>query len=118
MELARQGVFARQQADQAVADADARSASVGADRAAIESAGSAVDADRVALDNAKLQLAYCYIYSPVDGRTGNISVKEGNLVKAKDIELVTITQIQPVYVTFTVPEKQLATIREGCAPAN
>jgi multidrug efflux system membrane fusion protein len=47
----------------------------------------------------------------VDGRSGNISVKEGNLVKANDVELVTIMQIQPVYVTFTVPEQQLDAIR-------
>jgi multidrug efflux system membrane fusion protein len=48
----------------------------------------------------------------VDGRSGNISVKEGNLVKATDVELVTLTQIQPVYVTFTVPERELPAIQE------
>ena len=114
-ELARQGVFSREQSDQVASTADSLAASVNADRAAIESSRSAIAADQSALDNAKLQLSYCYIYSPVDGRSGNISVKEGNLVKATDIELVTLTQIQPVYVTFTVPEKQLSAIRERMA---
>jgi len=110
--LAKQGVVSRQQADQAVSDADSRTAALNADKAAIDSARSAVVADRAALSNAKLQLSYCSIYSPVDGRSGNISVKVGNLVKATDVELVTVTQIQPIYVTFTVPEKRLPAIRE------
>ena len=111
-ELARQGVFSREQAEQVSTDADARRETLAADRAAIESARSSVNADRASLDNAKLQLSYCYISSPVDGRTGNIAVKEGNLVKANDIEMVSIMQIQPVYVTFPAPEKQLGAVRE------
>jgi membrane fusion protein, multidrug efflux system len=110
--LARQGIFSRQQADQAVSAADSRTAALSADHAAIESARSAIQADRAGISNAKLQLGYCSIFSPVDGRSGNISVKEGNLVKATDVELVTLTQIQPIYVTFTVPEKNLPAIRE------
>src|SRR5262249_11066852 len=110
--LAKQGVFSRLQADQAASDADSRTAALRADQAAIESARSALKADEASLSNAKLQLGYCSICSPVDGRSGNISVKEGNLVKATDVELVTLTQIQPIYVTFTVPEKQLPAIRE------
>ena len=111
-DLAKQGIFSREQSDQATSNADAQAATLQADQAAIQSSRSAIIADKSALDNAKLQLSYCYIYSPVDGRSGNISVKEGNLVKATDIELVTITQIQPVYVTFTAPEKQLDAIRQ------
>lgn len=114
-ELAKQGVFSREQSDQVASTAESMSASVAADRAAIDSSRSAIAADQSALDNAKLQLSYCYIYSPVDGRSGNISVKEGNLVKATDIELVTVTQIQPLYVTFTVPERHLAEIRQRMA---
>lgn len=111
-ELARQGVFSRQQADQATSDADSRRETLAADRAAIESSKAAVAAGRAAIDNAKLQLSYCYIHSPVDGRTGNIAVKEGNLVKANDIEMVSVMQIQPVYVTFPVPERQLGAVRD------
>jgi len=116
--LAKQGVVSRQQADQTVSDADSRTAALKADKAAIESARSAMEADRASLSNAKLQLSYCSIYSPVEGRSGNISVKEGNLVKATDVELVTVTQVQPIYVTFTVPEKQLPAIRERMRSGN
>jgi multidrug efflux system membrane fusion protein len=112
MELMKQGVFSKEQGDQANYNAEALSEQVHADRAAIESSQSAIGADQAALDNAKLQLSYCYIYSPTDGRSGNMSVKEGNLVKLNDIELVTIAQIQPVYVTFTIPESQLHGVRE------
>ncbi len=117
-ELGRQGVFSRLQSDQAVSDAESRTASVRADKAAIDSSRSALEADRAALSNARLQLSYCSIVSPVDGRTGNISVKEGNLVKATDVELVTIAQIQPVYVTFAVPEKNLPAIRDRLRSGN
>jgi multidrug efflux system membrane fusion protein len=111
-ELMKQGVFSKEQGDQANSNAQALGEQVHADRAAIESARSAIGADQSALDNAKLQLSYCYIYSPTDGRSGNMSVKEGNLVKLNDIELVTIAQIQPVYVTFTIPEGRLHSVRE------
>ncbi len=112
VDLAKQGIFSREQSEQATSSADALTASVNADKAAIESAQSSIVADRSSLDTARVQLSYCYITSPVDGRSGNISVKEGNLVKASDIELVTIMQIQPVYVTFTAPEKRIEYIRQ------
>lgn len=110
--LAKEGVFSREQSEQVNSNAESQSASVNADQAAIESARSSIAADQSSLDNAKLNLAYCFIYSPVDGRSGNVSVKEGNLVKANDIELVTLLQIQPVYVTFTIPERQLGAVQE------
>ena len=110
-DLAKQGVFSKEQSEAMSSDAQAKAESVKADLAAIESARSSMNADRAALDNAKLQLGYCFIYSPVNGRTGNISVKEGNLVKANDVELVSIMQVEPIYVTFTVPESQLPGIR-------
>jgi multidrug efflux system membrane fusion protein len=111
-ELVKQGVFSKEQGEQAGTNAQALSEQLQADRAAIESARSSIGANQAALDNAKLQLSYCYIYSPTNGRSGNLSVKEGNLVKLNDIELVTIAQIQPVYVTFMIPERQLHAVRE------
>lgn len=111
-DLAKEGVFSKEQSDQANSTAESQAALLAADRASIESARSAITADQATINNAKLQLAYCSIYSPIDGRTGNISVKEGNLVKATDIELVTIMQVNPVYVTFTVPERQLDAVRD------
>jgi multidrug efflux system membrane fusion protein len=118
LELVKQGVFSKEQGEQATSTAQALTEQLRADRAAIDSAKSAIVANQAALDNAKLQLNYCYIYSPTDGRSGNMSVKEGNLVKLNDIELVTITQIQPVYVTFTVPERQLPAVRERMKTGN
>lgn len=77
-----------------------------------EAARAVVAADRAAVENARLQLAYCEIRSPLDGRTGSLQVHVGNLVKANDTTpLVTINQITPVYVTFSVPESQLGDVR-------
>lgn len=72
----------------------------------------AVQADKAALEDAKVQLTYCSIYSPINGRTGYLQVHRGNMVKANDNPpLVTINQIQPIYTTFTVPEQFLSEIR-------
>lgn len=113
--LFEQGVLSRDQADQIHSDADARAEGVRADQAAIESARAAVNADKAAIDNIKLQLNYCSIRSPIDGRTGNLAVKQGNLVKATDVELVTINQVHPIYVTFSVPEDKLPEVRQHLA---
>src|SRR5579884_1496299 len=65
-----------------------------------------VAADRAAVDNARVQLHYCTIYAPIDGRTGSLQEHVGNTVKANaDTPMVTINQIQPTYVTFSVPEQ-------------
>jgi len=72
-------------------------------------------ADRAAIDNARLQLEYCNIASPIEGRTGNVLVKEGNVIKANDVPLVTINQIHPIYVSFSVPEKEFPEINKRMA---
>ena len=72
----------------------------------------AVAADRAAVENAAVQLEYCTIRSPIDGRTGKLMEHEGNLVKANaDTSLVVINQIDPIYVTFSVPEQNLPEIK-------
>jgi membrane fusion protein, multidrug efflux system len=71
-----------------------------------------VQADEAAVENARLQLEYTAIMSPIDGRTGAIAVQKGNVVKANDVPLVTINQITPIYVTFSVPEQDLANIKK------
>jgi multidrug efflux system membrane fusion protein len=77
-----------------------------------EASRAVVAADRAAVQNAQLQLGYCEIRSPLDGRTGSLQVQAGNLVKANDTTpLVTINQITPIYVTFSVPESQLGDVR-------
>jgi multidrug efflux system membrane fusion protein len=71
-----------------------------------------VQADEAAVENARLQLEYTTIMSPIDGRTGAIAVQKGNVVKANDVPLVTINQVTPIYVTFSVPEQDLANIKK------
>jgi multidrug efflux system membrane fusion protein len=75
----------------------------------------ALAADRSAIDNARLQVEYCHIASPIDGRTGNVLVKEGNVIKANDVPLVNINQIHPIYVAFSIPEKEFPAINKRMA---
>jgi membrane fusion protein, multidrug efflux system len=115
-DLNNQGIVPRQTAEQYQTDQQALEASVQADRAAIDNAKAAIRADQANIDNARLQLSYCSIYSPITGRTGNLQVYPGNLVKANDVPiLVVINQISPVYVSFSVPEKYLGNIKEELA---
>jgi multidrug efflux system membrane fusion protein len=87
-----------------------------ADQAAIESARAAIAADKASVETARLNLEYCQIRSPIDGRTGSLQVKTGTLIKAQaDTAMVTINQIFPTYVTFSVPEDQLGDIRKSVA---
>jgi membrane fusion protein, multidrug efflux system len=114
-ELLQKGLLAPDSAEQINAQAKAASEAVRADRAAIDSMQANIAADQAALDRAKLQLEYCTIRSPIDGRTGQLIVKQGNVVKATDMELVTINQLHPIYVTFTVPEINLPLIKTRMA---
>ncbi len=92
------GIVSRDQFDRFRTDADALDAAVRADKAAVE--------------NAKIQLSYCSIYSPVDGLTGSLLVHEGNVVKANDASLVVINRLSPIYVTFSVPEQYFSEIKK------
>src|SRR5262249_1311958 len=65
------------------------------------------------VESAKLQVGYTQIKSPIDGRTGNLMAKAGNLVTANTTELITITQVTPVYVTFSLPAEHLNEVRKG-----
>ncbi|UCF89808.1 MAG: efflux RND transporter periplasmic adaptor subunit [Desulfobacterales bacterium] len=71
-----------------------------------------LEGDRAAVENARLQLSYCYIRAPLSGRTGSLLVDEGSQIKANDDRgLVDITQIAPIYVSFSVPQKELGRIQ-------
>ena len=101
-------------------EADVRSAeeTVRADEAAVRSAEQTVRADEAALENARVQLGYATIRSPIDGRTGSLMLNQGNVVRAagtSDTALLTINQIQPIYVSFTVPQQQLPAINRYMA---
>ena len=113
--LIQKGVVARQQYEKFRTDADALEATVLADRAAIENAEAAVRADRAGIENAKIQLGYCFIRSPMDGRTGSLLIQQGNLIKAEDIHLVVIHQVIPIYVAFSIPEQYLSEIKKYMA---
>ncbi|HSS44619.1 MAG TPA: efflux RND transporter periplasmic adaptor subunit [Thermoanaerobaculia bacterium] len=78
---------------------------------------STVKADEAAVENARLQLLYCTVTAPISGRTGAVLVYPGNQVKGNDDKpLVVLNQIQPVYVSFSVPESSLAEIRRHVRP--
>jgi multidrug efflux system membrane fusion protein len=81
-----------------------------------DAAEAVVDADQAAVENAKVQLSYCYIYSPVNGRVGSLLVNEGNLVRVNDgTPLLVINQLVPINVSFSVPEQYLADIKQRMA---
>jgi membrane fusion protein, multidrug efflux system len=111
-QLAKEGVISKDQNDTYQTTSLVSDEAVRADQAAINSAQASVVSDRSAIETAKLNLSYCYIRSPIDGRAGSLLVQAGNLVKANDTTaLVNINQIQPVYVTFSAPEQLLPEIR-------
>src|SRR5262245_2161119 len=62
------------------------------------------------VETARLQLDYTTIRAPMDGRTGNLLVQAGNVVKANEGDLVVIAQVRPIYVSFAVPELQLSAV--------
>jgi multidrug efflux system membrane fusion protein len=114
-ELFQAGVISKDQAEQLRAGADASAQAVNADQAAIASARAAIGASTATAENAKVQLSYTTIYSPIDGRTGNLTVKQGNVVTANNMDMMTINQVEPIYVTFSVPEAQLPAIKKYMA---
>ncbi len=124
--LAEQGLIARDQYDQIRTNFLALQATVAADRAAVENAKASAQAaeamvenaraairvNEAMVDTARLQLGYTTIKAPMEGRTGNLLVQSGNVVKGNDDNpLVVIAQVRPVYVSFGVPEQYLTEIR-------
>jgi multidrug efflux system membrane fusion protein len=110
-ELSKGGLTSKSQFDQSKTNADVAQASAKATQATIESARAALRSDEVAIDTAKLNLNYCEIHAPISGRTGNLLVHAGNLVKVNDVPLVVIHQVSPIFVDFSVPEQHLGAIR-------
>jgi multidrug efflux system membrane fusion protein len=99
--LLAKGVSSKAEKEKREADADALAALVRADEAAVE--------------NAQLQLGYCTIRSPISGRTGELLVDQGNLVKANDVPLVVINQIRPIEVRFAVTQAELPEVKAAMA---
>jgi membrane fusion protein, multidrug efflux system len=88
------------------------------DRAQIENFQGAVAKDQAAIDLAKLNLEYCYVRSPNDGRTGRRLVDPGNYVATGGATLVNIQLQDPVYVDFTISENDLAQLRQNLGQGN
>jgi len=97
--LEKQGIVSHEQAEQLRAQAKADA--------------SAVEADKAAVDAARVQLHYTDIVAPINARTGALMINLGNLVKANDTPyLLQLNQVTPIYVTFSVPESNLDRVRQ------
>ncbi len=108
------GFVAREQYDQFLTGLKTAEATIEADQAAVATAKALIRADEAMVETAKLNLAYTEIRSPIDGRTGSLMLHEGNVVRSggtTDSTLLVINQIQPIYVSFTVPQQQLPAIK-------
>ena len=80
-------------------------------RANVDQLTAQVQVDQAAVDNARTQLDYTRITSPIEGRTGIRLIDPGNIVHAAGTTgIVVVTQVQPISVVFTVPEEDLATV--------
>ena len=132
--LVEQGVVSREQYDQAQSNADSLKATVEADRATIHSAEEAIKVDMAAVDSAKVELSYCYIHSPIDGRAGQRLVDIGNVVSpggsggssatsssstggtggasSNSNTLLVIERIDPIYADFTISQDNLANVQQ------
>jgi membrane fusion protein, multidrug efflux system len=111
--LQQRGLIATESSEQVRSQANAMQESVRADRAAIENVRAILEVDQHALTAAKLQLSYATIYSPIEGRTGAVMLKPGNLIKSADAPIVIVNQTNPIYVNFTVPQQYWQEIKKN-----
>jgi membrane fusion protein, multidrug efflux system len=101
-DLIQKEYISQEQFDQAKANADAQTAALKADQAAVE--------------NARLNLSYCSIHAPLTGVAGSLLFNQGAQIKANDDKaMVTINRVQPIYVSFSVPEQNLSAIKKYSA---
>ena len=129
-DLVDHGVAPREQYEQLRANADSLNATVDADRAAVKSADETIKVDAAAIESAKVQLSYCYIRSPIDGRAGQRLVDVGNVVSpggsggnnsasnsgtgasAGTNALLVIQRLDPIYADFTISQNNLTSVQE------
>ncbi|MGD0498040.1 MAG: efflux RND transporter periplasmic adaptor subunit [Bryobacteraceae bacterium] len=110
-DLMKEGLASRSQYDQSKASAGVARETARATEASIDSAKAALQSDEAAIAAATLNVGYCQIRAPISGRTGNVLVHAGNLVKVNDAPLVVIHQVAPIFVSFSAPEERVAAIR-------
>src|SRR6185369_1788522 len=121
--LVEQGVVAKEQYEQLRADYDSLRANSDAARAAVHSADETVKADNASIETAKVQLSYCFIRSPIDGRAGQRLVDIGNVVNpggpgnsesnaVSSNALLVIERLNPIYADFTISQNNLSHVQE------
>ena len=110
-QLNKENLASKLAADQARTTLDVNRATAHASEAMVNTARATLTSDQSAVAKAKLDLSYCEIHAPISGRTGNLLVHPGNLVKENDVALVVIHQVEPIFVSFGVPEDHLGAIR-------
>jgi membrane fusion protein, multidrug efflux system len=110
-QLNKENLASKMAADQARTTLDVNRATARASEAMVNTARATLASDQSAVAKAKLDLSYCTIPAPISGRTGNLLVHPGNLVKENDVALVVIHQVEPIFVNFGVPEDHLGAIR-------
>lgn len=124
--LVEQGVVAREQYEELRANLDSLNATVEAARSAVRSAEEAIRVDAAAIESAKVQLSYCFIHSPIDGRAGQRLVDVGNVVNpggpgGASAEgsatppanaLLVIERLDPIYADFTISQGNLTTVQD------
>lgn len=120
--LVEQAVVPREQYEELRANYDSLKANVEAARAAVRSADEEIKVDAAAVENAKVQLSYCYIRAPIDGRAGQRLVDLGNVVNpggpssggdnANGNSLLVIERLDPIYADFTISQSSLAAVQQ------
>jgi multidrug efflux system membrane fusion protein len=92
-------------------------ASIRAAQATVENIKAVIKADQAMVENARVQLSYTTIRAPMDARTGNLLVRAGSAVKARDdtAQMVVLNQIHPIYVSFSLTEQSLPEIKKYLA---
>ena len=122
--LVEQGVSSREQYDQLRAEYDSLTANSEAARAAVRSADETIKVDQAAIETTKVQLSYCYIHSPIDGRAGQRLVDIGNVVNpggpsstesaggVPGNSLLVIERLDPIYADFTISQNNLTAVQE------
>jgi multidrug efflux system membrane fusion protein len=122
--LVEQGVVASEQYQQLRADYDTLHANTEAARAAVRSADETMKVDNAAIETAKVQLSYCYIHSPIDGRAGQRLVDIGNVVNpggpgssestgsVPSNTLLVIERLNPIYADFTISQGNLSAVQQ------
>jgi membrane fusion protein, multidrug efflux system len=125
-QLVAEGVVSREQYEQLQANRDSLNATVEAARAAVRSADEAIKVDAAAIESAKVQLSYCYIRSPIDGRAGQRLVDIGNVVNpggsgnnssgtdasVNSNSLLMIERLEPIYADFTISQNDLTAVQQ------